>query len=124
MTDEILGKPSTSASSQQLGEVCSVPTSQAENLDVTTVEPIEEHSSEATSHLSRANRRLGCTRRLIRGTRSTRGVLNKALQQLDSTVATFIKSQITLASESQGRRYSLEDKLMGLILHKQSERAM
>ncbi|CAH1976097.1 unnamed protein product [Acanthoscelides obtectus] len=42
------GKPSTSASSQQLGEVCSVTTSQPENLDVTTVEPIEEHSSEAS----------------------------------------------------------------------------
>ncbi|CAH2007863.1 unnamed protein product [Acanthoscelides obtectus] len=72
------------------------------------------------SHLSRANRRLRCTRRLIR---STREVLNEALHHLDSTVATFIKSQITLAgSKSQGRRYSLEDKLMGLILHKQSGR--
>ncbi|CAH1966458.1 unnamed protein product, partial [Acanthoscelides obtectus] len=47
-TDEILGKPSTSASYQQLGEVCSVPTSQPGNLDVTTVEPIEEHYSEAS----------------------------------------------------------------------------
>ncbi|CAH1997453.1 unnamed protein product [Acanthoscelides obtectus] len=153
-TDEILGKPSTSASYQQLGEVCSVTTSQPGNLDVTTVEPIEEHYSEASSsrtesgllhklyvtretqlspkakklykiasHLSRANRRLRCTRRLIRSTRSTREVLNEALQHLDSTVATFIKSQITLAgSKSQGRRYSLEDKLMGLILHKQSGR--
>ncbi|CAH2006562.1 unnamed protein product [Acanthoscelides obtectus] len=94
----------------------------------------EEHYSEAkthlspkaknlykiASHLSRANRRLGYTRRLIR---STREVLNEALQRLDSTVATFIKSQITLAgSKSQGCRYSLEDKLMGLILHKQSGR--
>ncbi|CAH1980457.1 unnamed protein product, partial [Acanthoscelides obtectus] len=73
------------------------------------------------SHLSRANRRLRCRRRLIRCTSSTTAVRNEALQQLDSTVATFIKSQITLASsKSWGCRYSLEDKLMGLILHKQS----
>ncbi|CAH1958548.1 unnamed protein product [Acanthoscelides obtectus] len=39
---------STSASSQQFGEVCSVTTAQPENLDVTTVEPIEEHYSEAS----------------------------------------------------------------------------
>ncbi|CAH1993714.1 unnamed protein product [Acanthoscelides obtectus] len=43
----VTGKPSTSASYQQLGEVCSVTTSQPGNLDVTTVEPIEEHYLEA-----------------------------------------------------------------------------
>ncbi|CAH1994428.1 unnamed protein product [Acanthoscelides obtectus] len=42
-------KPSTSASYQQLGEVCSVTTSQPGNLDVTTVEPIEDHYSETSS---------------------------------------------------------------------------
>ncbi|CAH2006563.1 unnamed protein product [Acanthoscelides obtectus] len=86
----------------------------------THLSPKAKNLYKIASHLSRANRRLGYTRRLIR---STREVLNEALQRLDSTVATFIKSQITLAgSKSQGCRYSLEDKLMGLILHKQSGR--
>nr|CAH7720854.1 unnamed protein product [Callosobruchus chinensis] len=73
------------------------------------------------NRLSRANRRLKA-RRLFQRTRvSNSELLNEALQNLDSCVATFIKSQISLAGRiSQGRRYNLEEKLMGLILYKQS----
>nr|CAH7763507.1 unnamed protein product [Callosobruchus chinensis] len=73
------------------------------------------------NRLSRANRRLKA-RRLFQRTRvSNSELLNEALQNLDSCVATFIKSQISLAGrKSQGRRYNLEEKLMGLILYKQS----
>ncbi|CAH2009774.1 unnamed protein product [Acanthoscelides obtectus] len=75
-TDEILGKPSTSASSQQLGEVCSVTTSQPENLDVTAVEPIEEHYSEASSSRTESG--------LLHKVHVTRETLNSQAANLNS----------------------------------------
>nr|CAI5843883.1 unnamed protein product [Callosobruchus analis] len=73
------------------------------------------------SRLSRSNRRLK-SRRLFRHARvSNREVLNEALDNLNSGVANFIRSQIALAGrKAQSRRYNLEEKLMGLILYKQS----
>ncbi|KAJ8979994.1 hypothetical protein NQ317_016657, partial [Molorchus minor] len=50
--------------------------------------------------------------------------LHKALMPLQRHVADFIKSQINaIGKDPRGRRYTTEDKIMGLILHKQSGRA-
>jgi hypothetical protein len=51
-------------------------------------------------------------------------MLDKQLSSLQPAVANFVRSQIRLASRSlQGRRFSLDDKIRGLILHKQSGKA-
>jgi hypothetical protein len=51
-------------------------------------------------------------------------MLDKQLSSLQPAVANFVRSQIRLASRSlQGRRFSLDDKIIGLILHKQSGKA-
>lgn len=50
-------------------------------------------------------------------------MFNKVTSDLDSTVAHSIQSQIKLNNTlPKGRSYTLNDKILGLILHKQSGR--
>ena len=51
-------------------------------------------------------------------------LVEKVTAPLNRTVANFVKTQIRLADvHPNGRRYTLDDKIMGLILNKQSNRA-
>ena len=51
-------------------------------------------------------------------------LIEKVLQPLNNTLANFVKPQIKIARVApKGRRYTLDDKIMDLILHKQSSRA-
>lgn len=66
-------------------------------------------------------------RRLFRATKNRLNreeVLEKEMRSLHPSVSNFIQTQIRLAGKHpQGRRFNVEDKIMGLILHKQSGKA-
>jgi hypothetical protein len=66
-------------------------------------------------------------RRLFRATKNRLNreeVLEKEMRSLHPSVSNFIQTQIRLAGKHpHGRRFNVEDKIMGLILHKQSGKA-
>jgi hypothetical protein len=50
-------------------------------------------------------------------------VLEKEMRSLHPSVSNFIQTQIRLAGKHpQGRRFNVEDKIMGLILHSKVEK--
>lgn len=89
--------------------------------NVSELTPKAQRIYKKTRTLSKSLHRLKLRTKQLKTLLSQDEIIENATSCLDPTVANFIKTQVRLKNKkAKGRRFHLDDKILGIILHKQS----